>query len=108
MPIVWGPRFSSTGIYPECSAHATAPRQVHRRRALRIDPLTFAGLGEAMVTAEIAKRLLASHGDVRPQPPADWTGTFPLPLAVEKFYREVGAANITIAAHGNPYLVPCL
>jgi len=61
-----------------------------------------------MVTAEIAKRLLALHGEVRRQPPADWTGEFPLPSAVEQFYREVGPANITIEAHGNPYFLPCL
>jgi hypothetical protein len=61
-----------------------------------------------MVTAEKAKRLLALHGDVRPQPPADWAGAFPIPSAVERFYREVGPANVTIRAHGNPYFLPCL
>ena len=61
-----------------------------------------------MVTAETAKRLLASHGEVRPQPPADWTGSFQIPLAIELFYREVGPVNITIEAHGNPYFLPCL
>lgn len=61
-----------------------------------------------MLTAEIAKRLLALHGEIRPQPLADWTGTFVLPPAVEQFYREVGPTNITIEAHGNPYFLPCL
>jgi hypothetical protein len=65
-------------------------------------------LGEAMVTGVMAKSLLALHGDVRPQPPSDWTGAFPIPPAVERFYREVGPANITIRAHGNPYFLPCL
>jgi hypothetical protein len=61
-----------------------------------------------MVTAEVAKRLLALHGEVRPQPLADWTGAFPIPLAVERFYREIGPANVTIEAHGNPYFLPSL
>jgi hypothetical protein len=68
----------------------------------------LADLGEAMVTAEVAKRLLAMHGEVRPQPPVEWTGAFPLPSAVEQFYREVGPANITVEAQGNPYFFPCL
>jgi hypothetical protein len=68
----------------------------------------FGGLGEAMVTAGNAIRLLALHGQVQPQPPTDWTGAFPLPLAVERYYREVGPADITIEAHGNPYFLPCL
>lgn len=61
-----------------------------------------------MVTAEKAKALLELHGDVRPQPPADWSGLFPIPPAVERFYREVGPADIAIEAHGNPYFLPCL
>jgi hypothetical protein len=61
-----------------------------------------------MVTAEIAKRLLALHGEVRTQPSIDWSGTFPIPPAVEQFYREVGPADITIEAHGNPYFLPRL
>ncbi len=61
-----------------------------------------------MVTAEKAKTLLALHGDVRPQPPADWTGSFPIPPGLERFYWEVGPADITIEAHGNPYFLPCL
>jgi hypothetical protein len=31
-----------------------------------------------------------------------------LPPAVERFYREVGPADITIEAHGNPYSLPSL
>lgn len=61
-----------------------------------------------MVTAEDAKRLLALHGEIRPQPPSDWSGVFPIPPAVERFYREVGPANVTIEAHGNPYFLPSL
>ncbi len=61
-----------------------------------------------MVTAESAKRLLALHGEVRPQSPAEWTGSFAIPPTVERFYREVGPANITIEAHGNPYFLPSL
>ena len=61
-----------------------------------------------MVTAEVAKRLLALHGEVRPQPPSDWTGAFSIPRDVERFFREVGPANVTIKAHGNPYFLPSL
>jgi hypothetical protein len=68
----------------------------------------FAGLSEAMVTVEVAKRLLALHGEVRPQTASEWTGAFPIPRDVERFYREVGPANVTIEAHGNPYFLPSL
>jgi hypothetical protein len=61
-----------------------------------------------MVTADVAKRLLALHGEVRSQPASDWTGAFPMPPAVERFYQEVGPFNVTIDAHGNPYFLPCL
>src|SRR6202165_3137667 len=73
-----------------------APRQLH-----------LAG-GAAMVSAEKAKGLLALHGEVRPQPVTDWTGSFPIPPAIARFYWEVGPADITIKAHGNPYFFPCL
>jgi hypothetical protein len=68
----------------------------------------LAGGGVAMVTVQEVKGLLALHGKVRPQPPADWAGSFSLPSAVERFYWEVGPADITIKAHGNPYFLPCL
>jgi hypothetical protein len=41
-----------------------------------------------MVTAARAKELLSVHGIVRPQPPDDWTGKFPLPTSVERFFQE--------------------
>src|SRR5262249_8604251 len=53
-------------------------------------------------------RILALHGEVRSQPASAWTGPFPIPLAVERFYREVGPLNVTIEAHGNPYFLPSL
>jgi hypothetical protein len=61
-----------------------------------------------MVTADEAIRLLALHGEVRPQSRADWTGEIPLPEAVERFYQEVGPADITIEGYGNPYFLPRL
>jgi hypothetical protein len=61
-----------------------------------------------MVPAELANRLLALHGEVRPQPASDWTGAFPIPPALERFYREVGPVNVTIEAHANPYFLPSL
>jgi hypothetical protein len=61
-----------------------------------------------MVTTEVAKLLLALHGEVRPQPASDWTGPFPIPSVVERFYQEVGPANVSIEAYGNPYSLPSL
>lgn len=52
--------------------------------------------------------MVALHGEVRSQPASDWTGAFPIPPAVERFYREVGPLNVTIKAHGNPYFLPSL
>jgi hypothetical protein len=61
-----------------------------------------------MVKPEVAKRLLALHGTLRPQPPSDWSGPFPLPPDIEEFYREVGPSDISIRDHGNPYFLPRL
>jgi|688.fasta_scaffold355934_2 hypothetical protein len=61
-----------------------------------------------MVAAEVAKRLLAMHGEVCAQPPSDWNGAFPIPPEIERFYIEVGPTNVTIEAHGNPYFLPSL
>jgi hypothetical protein len=61
-----------------------------------------------MVAAEVAKRLLAMHGEVCAQPPSDWKGAFPIPQEIERFYIEVGPTNVTIEAHGNPYFLPSL
>lgn len=61
-----------------------------------------------MVPAERAKKLLALHGKLQPQRPTDWAGTFAIPSAVERFYKEVGPVDVTINAHGNPYFVPRL
>jgi hypothetical protein len=61
-----------------------------------------------MVTGEAAKRLLALHGELRPQSSADWTGTIAVPPVVERFYHEVGPFNVTIEAYGNPYFLPSL
>ena len=87
----------------------TAFRDVYLTDARRqVSEGRSATWGEAMVTAEEAKRLLALHGEVRSQPPSDWTGSFPVPAAVERFYGEVGPCNVTIEAHGNPYFLPRL
>jgi len=61
-----------------------------------------------MVTAEGAKRLLALHGDVIPQPSVDWNGIFPIPPDIERYYQEVGPFDVTIETHGNPYFLPRL
>jgi hypothetical protein len=61
-----------------------------------------------MVTAKVAKRLLAQSGEVRSQPSSNWTGDFSIPFEVEQFYREVGPFNVTIESPGGPYFLPCL
>ncbi|MGA2499438.1 MAG: hypothetical protein ABSH20_16985 [Tepidisphaeraceae bacterium] len=61
-----------------------------------------------MVASIQAKELVALHGEVRPQPSHDWTGPFPIPLAVECYYREIGPADVYIRYYGNPYFLPCL
>ena len=55
-----------------------------------------------------ARKLLAAHGELRPQPASDWIGTFPLPPALAEFYQAVGPAELTIDAYGNPYVLPSL
>lgn len=61
-----------------------------------------------MVSADIAKRLIARHKKPRSQPASDWSGTFPIPPAIEQFYREIGPANVTIESYGNPFFLPSL
>ena len=55
-----------------------------------------------------ACKLLAAHGEVRPQPPSDWRGTFPLPSALVNYYDLVGPVDITIEGYGNAYFLPSL
>jgi hypothetical protein len=45
-----------------------------------------------MVTAKLARKLLATHGKLRSQPAEDWTGDFPFPPAVADFYRSAAWA----------------
>ena len=59
-----------------------------------------------MVAAERARELLSMHGVIQPQPPDDWRGMFPLPTSLERFFQEVGPADITIEGYGNPYFLP--
>jgi hypothetical protein len=61
-----------------------------------------------MVSSELARTLLSMHGEVRPQSVEDWSGSFEIPGAVERFYREVGPLSITIQGGGNPYFFPRL
>ena len=61
-----------------------------------------------MATTQLARKLLAKHGKVISQPASDWTGSFPLPRPLEKFYREVGPYDITIETTGNPFFLPRL
>ena len=62
----------------------------------------------AMVTVEQARQLLSLLGVVRSQPPTDWSGTFPIPPALERFYGEVGPVDLSIEAYGNPFFLHSL
>lgn len=55
-----------------------------------------------------ARALVAEHGEVRPQPAADWHGTFPLPPDVAEYYKLIGPVDVTIEGYGNPYFLPSL
>jgi hypothetical protein len=61
-----------------------------------------------MVPCERVRELLSRHGVVQQQQPDDWTGKFPLPPSVERFFLEVGPVDITIEGYGNPYFLPRL
>lgn len=61
-----------------------------------------------MATAEEARRLLSASGVVRPQPPTDWCGPFPIPPELERFYWEVGPADVCVESFGNPFFLPSL
>jgi hypothetical protein len=61
-----------------------------------------------MATAEQARELLSLSGTVRPQQPTDWTGLFPIPNAIERFYHEVGPVDVCVESYGNPFLLPSL
>ncbi len=61
-----------------------------------------------MVTAQLVRELLASHGKLMSQTATEWTGAFPLPASLELYYQEIGPYDITIEAHGNPFFLPSL
>jgi hypothetical protein len=61
-----------------------------------------------VATVEEARRLLSVSGIIRSQPPTDWAGPFPIPPAIEEFYREVGPADVCIESYGNSFFLPSL
>ena len=61
-----------------------------------------------MISEDRVRELLSKHGAVRPQPASDWTGAFPLPSSIERFYGYVGPADITIQSGANPFFIPSL
>jgi hypothetical protein len=61
-----------------------------------------------MVDATTARRLISPHGVTKTQDTTDWAGTFPLPSALEAFYRDVGPVDVTIDGPGNPFFLPSL
>jgi hypothetical protein len=61
-----------------------------------------------MISSERALSVLRGHGEVRSQPASDWTGPMPLPSELERYYREIGPADITIDDLGDPFFLPAL
>lgn len=61
-----------------------------------------------MVTAQRARELLSLHGHVRPQPATDWSGAFDLPTCVERFYEDIGPADLIVDSYGNAFFFPRL
>jgi hypothetical protein len=61
-----------------------------------------------MVTVQQVRILLSKHGECQPQSASDWNGPLALPLAVEKFYGEIGPVDVTFKDHGNPFFLPRL
>jgi hypothetical protein len=61
-----------------------------------------------MVEESTVRSLLQRHGVVRSQPAQDWTGSFPLPVAVEAFYSGVGPVDVNVPGYGNDYFLPSL
>ena len=60
--------------------------------------------------AEAKDILLQNLPDVtvRAQSEEDWTGPFPLPRTIERYYAELGPADLEIWGYGNPWYVPAL
>ncbi|WP_407136944.1 hypothetical protein [Xanthomonas protegens] len=65
------------------------------------------------------RTLLASWGELRPQPASDWQGTLPLPQALADFYAQVGPwgdirdatagpTGLSLQLGGNPLDIPPL
>jgi hypothetical protein len=61
-----------------------------------------------VATAEEARRLISASGTVRLQPPTEWSGPFPIPPEVERFYSEVGPVDVCIESFGNAFFLPSL
>ena len=61
-----------------------------------------------MSSTQSVRHQLSAFGTVRSQPASDWSGTFPLPLAMEQFFSEVGPVNLWIQSYGNPFHLPSL
>jgi hypothetical protein len=66
------------------------------------------GQSKAVSAYDTAKLILTRlpGAVLRPQPPADWTGAYPMPSAVAEYYAELGPVDVSIENYGNPYLLP--
>jgi len=60
------------------------------------------------MTTDELRALVAQHGRLQSQAVAEWQGPFPLPTALEVFYRDVGPHDVMIASYGDPYFLPRL
>ena len=61
-----------------------------------------------MIPWKRIRELVSIHGTVRSQPQTDWTGAWPLPSQVERFYSEVGPVDVSIRGGGNAFFMPSL
>jgi hypothetical protein len=61
-----------------------------------------------MLSTARVRQLLQEHGTLVPQSASEWSGQFPLPDVLSRFYQEVGPVDILIEGYGNPFFLPRL
>jgi hypothetical protein len=61
-----------------------------------------------MIGSAAVKDLIAFHGSVRSQGPAEWSGSIDCPEELLRYYAHIGPDSVTIEGYGNPYFLPSL